>query len=75
MDQVIKFLASQNGRITRIVVGIVLLVLGLFVLTSSTVLEVILVVLGLVMILAGALDYCLIAPLFGKPIKGAALRK
>jgi hypothetical protein len=30
---------------------------------------------GLVPLLAGILDYCVFAPLFGNPIKGADIRK
>jgi len=33
-------------------------------------LEVILLILGIFFILVGALNYCLLAPLFGKSIKG-----
>lgn len=67
---IIKFLGSTAGRWTRGIVGIALVVLGVvlggwwFILAAV----------GLVVFLAGALDVCLLAPLFGKPFMGRTLR-
>lgn len=67
---IIKFLGSTAGRWTRGIVGLALLVLGVvlggwwFILAAV----------GLVVFLAGALDVCLLAPLFGKPFSGRKLR-
>ena len=72
MNPFVKFMASRNGRITRIVAGAVLIILGFFVVDSIT-LGVILMVVGLVPLLAGILDYCLLAPLFGAPMSGAKI--
>lgn len=71
MDAAFNFLASQNGRYTRIGAGIALVVIGLLV--GST-LGWILVVIGLVPLLAGAFDVCVFAPLFGLAFKGPDLR-
>lgn len=67
---IIKFLGSTAGRWTRGIVGVALVVLGVvlggwwFILAAV----------GLVVFLAGALDVCLLAPLFGKPFMGRTLR-
>ena len=73
MNPFVKFMASRNGRITRIVAGAVLIVLGFFVVEDIT-LGVILMVVGLVPLLAGIFDYCVLAPLFGAPMSGAKIR-
>jgi len=68
---IIKFLGSTAGRWTRGIVGLALAVLGIalggwwFVLAAV----------GVVVFLAGALDFCLLAPLFGKPFNGRKLRE
>jgi hypothetical protein len=67
---IIKFLASPAGRWTRGIAGLALLGLGLFL----GGLWYILAAVGLVVFLAGALDVCIFAPLFGKPFAGKALR-
>lgn len=66
----IKFLGSTAGRWTRGIVGLALLAVGValggwwFILAAV----------GLVVFLAGALDFCIFAPLFGKPFSGRKLR-
>ena len=74
MNPFVKFMASRNGRITRIVAGAVLIILGFFVVDEYYDLGVILMVVGLVPLLAGIFDYCLLAPLFGAPMSGAKIR-
>jgi hypothetical protein len=66
----IKFLGSTTGRWVRGIVGAALAVLG-FVLGGWWI---ILGVVGVVVFAAGALDFCIFAPLFGKPFNGKALR-
>ena len=73
MNPFVKFMASRNGRITRIVAGAVLILLGFFVVDNTTT-GVILMVVGLVPLLAGIFDFCLLAPLFGAPMSGAKIR-
>ncbi|MBW4031183.1 MAG: DUF4337 domain-containing protein [Acidobacteria bacterium] len=67
---IIKFLGSTPGRWTRGIVGIAIAAIGIvlggwwFILAAV----------GVVVFLAGALDFCLFAPLLGKPFRGSELR-
>jgi hypothetical protein len=72
MNSVFKFLASGTGRIVRIVVGAVLVILGFFI--NPTWLGIILVVIGLVPLLAGIFDVCVFAPLFKLPFSAKKIR-
>lgn len=63
-----KFMAGQAGRLLRIVAGVVLVALGLFASTSP--LNYILLVLGVVFVLVGVFNVCLLAPLMGLPLRG-----
>lgn len=68
-----QFMASTNGRIIRIVVGIVLIALGLAVVGGTG--GIILAIVGLAPIGAGVFDICLIGPLFGAgSIQGKDIR-
>ncbi len=69
----IKFLASANGRLVRIVAGIVLIVIGLLVVQGTG--GIILAIVGVVPLLAGIFDLCVFAPLFGLPFSGKAIRE
>ncbi len=73
MDGLIRFLASTNGRIVRAVVGIVLIILGWQVVGDTA--GWILVIIGLIPLAAGVFDFCLLAPLFGKPFRGEDIRR
>ncbi|MHB8624768.1 MAG: YgaP family membrane protein [Aggregatilineales bacterium] len=68
----IKFLASPAGRLVRIIAGIVLVAVGLFVMQNTA--GIVLAVIGLVPLLAGLLDVCIFAPLFGASFSGKAIR-
>jgi len=70
--QLIKFLASTSGRWVRIIAGIILIGIGLFLIQNTG--GLILAVVGLVPLLAGAMDLCIFAPLFGAPLSGKAIR-
>jgi membrane-bound ClpP family serine protease len=75
MNSVFKFLASSTGRIVRIVVGVALVLVGFFGLPNNlNWLGIILIIVGLVPLLAGAFDVCVFAPLFGKPLSGKKIR-
>ncbi|MBN1200587.1 MAG: DUF2892 domain-containing protein [Anaerolineae bacterium] len=75
MDGFLNFLASRNGRITRLVIGVILLVIGLAIgFSGGSLFGWILAVIGLFPVIGGALDLCLLAPFFGKPLKGAEIR-
>jgi hypothetical protein len=73
MNALFGFLASSNGRIVRIVAGIVLVLVGLFVLEGTG--GIIVAVIGLVPLGAGVFDVCVFAPLLGMPFAGPALRE
>lgn len=66
----VGFMSSTAGRALRIVVGLILIVLALFGPNWSTGLEIVLLILGIFFVVVGALNLCVLAPLFGKPIKG-----
>ena len=67
---IIKFLASTAGRWTRGIVGVALVVVGIVLGGWWWILAAV----GAVVFLAGALDFCILAPLFGKPFSGRKLR-
>lgn len=71
MNALFSFLASQNGRYTRIAAGVLLIIIGL--LTGGTV-GWILGIVGLVPLAAGLFDFCVFAPLFSLPFRGDDLR-
>jgi hypothetical protein len=70
--QLIKFLASTTGRWIRIIAGIALIAVGLLVVKDTG--GLILAVVGLVPLLAGVLDFCVFAPLFGASFWGKTIR-
>ena len=72
MNPFVSFMASAAGRIVRIVVGLVLIVLGWFGLGGTT--GIIVAVIGLLPLVAGVFDFCIFAPLFGNPLSGAKIR-
>jgi hypothetical protein len=72
MNPFIKFMASAAGRITCIVAGLLLIVLGLTVVHGTG--GIVLVVVGLLPLVAGLFDFCVFAPLFGAPLNGKKIR-
>ena len=68
-----RFINSPAGRVARIVAGVALLAWGFVERASGT--GIALMLLGLVPLLAGTLDWCLISALLGGPLSGATLRK
>jgi hypothetical protein len=72
MNGFVNFMASTTGRIVRIVAGIVLIAWGLLGLGSTT--GIIVAIIGAVPLLAGVLDFCIFAPLFGRPFAGPKIR-
>jgi hypothetical protein len=62
-----RFMAGPIGRLARIILGVVLIVLGL---QAGDTGGIILAVVGVVPILAGVLNVCLIAPIIGAPFSG-----
>jgi hypothetical protein len=72
MNPFVKWMATNAGRITRIIAGIVLVALGLLVIHGIG--GWIVVIVGLVPLLAGLFDFCVFAPLFGAPMGGPKIR-
>jgi hypothetical protein len=66
------FLASNTGRIVRILGGLALVVWGRFGLSGTAALVVMLI--GAVPLLAGTFDICVFAPFFGAPLSGPKIR-
>ena len=73
MNPFVKFMASPAGRITRIVAGILLIVVGLL-LMHGGVGGILVAVVGLVPLVAGLFDFCVFAPLFIAPMNGQKIR-
>ena len=72
MTAFFMFMASVTGRLVRIVAGIALITWGLLGLGGTT--GIIVVVIGAVPLLAGLFDFCVFAPLFGRPLQGLKIR-
>jgi hypothetical protein len=72
MNPVIAFLASPAGRVIRLAAGAALVLWGVLGLTGAAAVAVI--VIGLVPLLAGPLDFCVFAPVFGAPLSGPKIR-
>jgi hypothetical protein len=72
MNGLFRFLASMAGRVTRIVAGVALILIGL--LAVHGVVGWVLAIIGLVPLGAGLVDVCVFAPLFGLPFVGSKLR-
>jgi hypothetical protein len=72
MNPFCTFMASTSGRIVRVVAGIGLVAWGLLGLRGVS--GVVVAVVGLVPLLAGLLDFCVFAPLFGCPMSGPKIR-
>ncbi len=64
----VTFMQTPFGRTLRVALGLVLIILGLF--TFGGVLGVILAIIGLVPLVAGAMGVCLAGPLFGADFHG-----
>lgn len=70
MNPFVTFMSSTAGRVTRIVAGIALIVIGALIGGAGWTLTVV----GLVPLLAGVFDVCLFAPVFRAPFAGKQVR-
>lgn len=68
-----KFMAGPVGRLARIIAGVALILVGLLVVKDTG--GLILAVIGIVPILAGVFNVCLIAPVIGAPFSGQVALK
>jgi Inner membrane protein YgaP-like, transmembrane domain len=73
MNGLIEFLASTSGRLTRVVAGAILILVGLFALGGAA--GVVVAVIGAVPLLAGVFDVCVFAPLAAMPFSGSGIRR
>ncbi|MBN1583474.1 MAG: DUF2892 domain-containing protein [Anaerolineae bacterium] len=73
MNGFFRFLASSAGRAVRVVAGVVLILVGLWLVHGIW--GWVLAVVGLVPLAAGLFDRCVFAPLFGLPFWGPGLRR
>ena len=72
-SQFVVFMSNPAGRISRVVVGLVLILVALCATIGVT--REVLVAVGIVVFLAGALNVCLFAPLFRAPFLGKNIGK
>ncbi|MGE0229001.1 MAG: YgaP-like transmembrane domain [Dehalococcoidia bacterium] len=72
MNPIFQFLASTAGRVTRAAAGLALIALGLGAIGGTT--GIVVAVVGVVPLAAGVFDFCVFAPLFGRPFSGPRLR-
>ncbi len=64
----VKFMAHPLGRWARVIVGAAIAAVGVYLAAGAW--TIVLVAVGAVVLLAGALNYCIFAPLFGGPFSG-----
>ena len=67
----LKFMSSSTGRLARIVAGVAIIGVGLWLGGAG---GVVVAVIGVVPLAAGAFDFCVFAPLAGKPFAGKGFR-
>ncbi len=67
-----RFMATGLGRLLRMVVGLALVLYGVF--GAHGALEYVLSLVGVVVFAAGLFNFCTIAPLIGVPFRGADLK-
>lgn len=65
-----KFMATTPGRLARIIAGLALIAVGLFVMEGTA--GLIVAVIGIAPVAAGVFNVCLIAPIIGAPFSGRA---
>jgi hypothetical protein len=63
-----RFINTSSGRVARVVVGAVLIAWGYLWLDGTA--GIVLIVVGLIPLVAGALNLCLISAMLGGPIRG-----
>jgi hypothetical protein len=63
-----RFMANPVGRIVRIVAGLALIAVGLFVIKGTT--GIIVTIIGVAFVLLGLANVCVIAAIIGAPFRG-----
>jgi hypothetical protein len=75
MNGLLRFLASRNGRITRAVIGVIILIIGLAIgFQTDSAVGWILVTYSIFLLLETSLDLVLLAPFFGQSMGGPGVR-
>ena len=69
----IKFMTSGTGRAARVVLGLVIMSVGLFVVQGT--IGTVMAIVALVPISGGVFDFCLAGLAMGYPLNGAEARK
>ncbi len=69
----IRFMASTAGRVVRFLAGAALILVGLELVRGTG--GIVLAIIGLVPLLAGTFDLCVLAPLFKLPFSGRRIRE
>lgn len=64
----VKFMAGPIGRWARVIAGVAIAGVGIYLAAGAW--TYVLVAVGAVIFLAGAINVCLLAPLFGGPFSG-----
>lgn len=67
-----QFMAAPAGRLVRIVAGLALVAWGIWGLQATA--RIVVIVVGLVPLLAGLFDFCVISALLGGPFWGKTIR-
>ena len=63
-----KIMATVPGRLVRIIAGLALIAVGLFVLEGTV--GAVVAIIGIAPVVAGIVNVCLIAPILGAPLSG-----
>ncbi|MCC6896872.1 MAG: DUF2892 domain-containing protein [Anaerolineae bacterium] len=69
----VTFMTSNQGRMMRVIAGIILMSIGLFVIKDTP--GTILALIALVPIAGGVLDFCVAGVMMGYPFRGAKARE
>lgn len=71
MMPILRFLYSQPGRVARVLIGLVMIIIG----ASLGGWWWLLAVVGLLPVATGILDICTLGPLFHRPLSGRRFRE
>lgn len=71
MKSFVKFMVGGRGRALRIIAGLLLIGIGAFLLPEE---NWVLIVIGIIPLVAGLFDFCLLAPLMGYYLSGKKTR-
>lgn len=67
-----RFIVSPAGRVLRVVAGVAIIVAGLLLVGGTS--GYLVAAVGVVPLLAGLTDSCVLGPVFGAPLRGTEVR-